>query len=131
MLHSLLILVLWTAPDGAVEDLARAERAFAQTSREQGMVHAFFQWLAEDGIVFRPEPVNGRDFYKGRPEPNGELFWRPAYVEVTVSGDMGMSTGPFIFQPRGGDPAFGHFLSVWAKDADGHWRVLIDHGIGH
>jgi ketosteroid isomerase-like protein len=41
--------------------------------------------------------------------------------------------GPWAYSPdRAADPvAFGHFSTVWRRDADGTWRAMIDHGIDH
>src|SRR5262245_6264543 len=63
------------------ESLASAERAFAKTSLDKGMRTAFLTYLSEEGIIFRPHPINGRKWWEGRPEVEGSLAWQPVYVE--------------------------------------------------
>jgi len=40
-----------------------ADRAFSDLSREKGMNHAFESYIAEDGVMLRPEsmPIVGKD----------------------------------------------------------------------
>ncbi len=127
-------LFLFLSPAGAsdtTEQVIAAEKAFAQSSRDKGQVYAFYHWLADDSILFDPEPVMGKPLYKDREKNGGELWWQPAFVVVAASGDMGMSTGPYVARSSKGDAYYGHFLTVWQKQADGSWRVAIDGGISH
>ena len=125
-----ILLLPLLAQEDPTGQLAQAEMAFAQTSRDKGAVYAFYHWLAEDAILFRPRPVNGKRHYENLKNNGSELFWRPVYVATSANGEMGLSTGPFVLQSPSGSPSFGHFLSVWEK-SDGVWRVAIDDGIIH
>ncbi|QTD49849.1 hypothetical protein [Sulfidibacter corallicola] len=112
--------------------VAEAERAFAQTSRESTIVEAFKKWVADDSILFRPTPVNGADFFREKKPSKATLWWQPTHVVISADRSMGLSTGPYVFRDEaGGQGYYGHFLSVWGKQADGSWRVLIDDGVSH
>jgi hypothetical protein len=53
---------------------------------------------------------------------------------VSAAGDLGLSSGPWRYEAeRDGKPvvAHGHFFSIWRRDAQGHWQVLFDHGLGN
>jgi ketosteroid isomerase-like protein len=120
--------------EGAVRSLLAAERAFAALSLEQGMDSAFLANLAADAVIFRPHPVNGREWIRSHPAPPIILSWGPAYGEVSASGDFGYTTGPSTFT----DPSdsskttyHGHFFSIWMPDAEGKWKVVLDQGISH
>jgi ketosteroid isomerase-like protein len=118
-------------PPADVAAVAAAERAFAKLAAEKGVADAFVATAAEDGILLRPGPVNARDFMSQRPKNPGPLLaWGPSYVEVAASGELAWDTGPWAFHPDRAKPAvaWGHFATVWRKDADGTWRWLIDHG---
>ncbi|HEX8707988.1 MAG TPA: nuclear transport factor 2 family protein [Pyrinomonadaceae bacterium] len=114
--------------------LVQAERSFAGTATEKGIRDAFLAYLAEDAILFRPGPVPGRKWMSERPARPGLLTWRPAFADVSRAGDMGYTTGPWEFREKGpaDEPvAYGHFVSVWKKQADGSWKVALDVGTSH
>jgi ketosteroid isomerase-like protein len=115
----------------AEESLASAERAFAASSLASGVRAAFLAHLADDGIVFRPGPVKGKEWLADRPGMANALAWEPGYVEVSRSGDLGLSTGPWEIReggPDGPPVAYGNYVTVWRKQPDGTWKVAIDHG---
>ena len=47
-------------PVSAVTTLAETERAFAKTCEEKGTREAFLAFIAEDGNLFRPTAVKGK-----------------------------------------------------------------------
>lgn len=116
-----------------LEALAGAERAFSATSAEKGVRDSFLQWLADDAVVFRPRPVNGKEWYINRPAFPSRLTWEPTHLELSGDGRLGLSTGPWEVRrggDAGGDPiAFGHFVSIWKQQADAQWRVMMDVGV--
>jgi len=53
---------------------------------------------------------------------------------VSRSGDLGYTTGPWEFRQNGIDDkevAYGNFVTLWKKQADGTWKVLVDLGISN
>lgn len=121
------------APD-APASLAAAETAFAAQSLREGMRAAFLAWLAPDATLFRDGPVNGPALIASRPQPPIDLAWRPVFVEVAASGELGLSTGPSTITSRtdpAAPPRHGQFVSVWRREAGGPWRVRVDLGISH
>jgi ketosteroid isomerase-like protein len=119
--------------DAGVESLIEAERAFSRFAGERGIQAAFLEFLADDGILFRPGPVNGKTWLREHPPDPGRLWWEPAHVELASAGDLGLSTGPWSYTRAGGDQpvAFGQFASVWRRSPCGRWEVVLDHGISH
>lgn len=118
----------------ALDSLIAAERAFARTSEEKGIREAFLTWLAADAVVFRPAPVAGRPVYeKMDPANPAVLTWEPEVAEVSSLGDLGWTSGPYVWRAaRDAEPTvFGHYVSVWKKQIDGGWKVLIDVGVQH
>lgn len=118
-------------PDGDAATLVAAERAFNRMAAETSIRDAFLENMADSSIVFRPGPVNGKEFYRGRPSnPGPVLTWSPSFAEVSNTGDLGWTTGPWEFRPAKDKPAeaWGHFATVWQKQLNGKWRVLFDEG---
>ena len=118
-------------PDEQVQKLVDAERAFAKKALETNIRDAFYDNMAEDAILFRPTPVKCRDFFRDRPaNPGPVLSWYPSYAELSGSGDLGWTTGPWEFRPaKDKEPAaWGHFASVWRADSKGKFHVLLDEG---
>ncbi|MBT8421690.1 MAG: DUF4440 domain-containing protein [Gammaproteobacteria bacterium] len=60
------------------------------------------------------------------------IKWRPQFVEVLESGDLALTRGPYRVLAKGpdGEPVeeWGTFNSVWRKDADDTWRIILDAG---
>ncbi len=123
------------APDpraSALDTLVAAERAFANVSVEHGMREAFLANLCPDGIVFRPDPVNGRHVWENRTNPKGTLRWAPRFAEVSGDGTLGVTTGPWDYAAPGSkdEPAHGDFVTVWKRHGD-RWCAAVDLGVGH
>ncbi|HUP98607.1 MAG TPA: DUF4440 domain-containing protein [Usitatibacter sp.] len=114
--------------------LAAAETAFAAHSMREDMRSAFLAAFDDDGVFVRGGWLVSHEFLRPRPAPAIILDWRPQYVEVARSGDLGLSTGPSKIVSRAqpdAPPAYGQFVSVWRRDASGAWKVAVDLGISH
>lgn len=122
----------------ALQSMVDTELAFARMSLEQGTRPAFMAFIAEDGILFRPRAVKGKQWMIDHPLPPSDkralLSWYPSLAGIAESGDMGYTTGPWEFKDDIKDAkpsAFGNFLTIWKKQADGSWRFAIDLGISN
>jgi len=122
------------SPVSPVDELATAERNFAADAISLGVNHAFAQHLAADAWIFRPYPVPAQDWLRKQPESASRLQWGPQYIEIASTGDLAMSMGPWhVDSERDGKAVhvYGHFLSVWQRNPQGRWQVLVDHGASH
>lgn len=114
----------------ALADQVRAtESAFAKTMADRDL-KAFTRFLATDA-VFVEDPVNRgpaaivaawREYFKG---PAAPFSWAPETVAVLDSGRLALSSGP-VRSPEG--KRIGTFNSVWRRERDGQWRIVLDHG---
>ncbi len=107
-----------------------AERAFAAMGAEQGIAPSFLANMADDAIVFSPDPVNARAVYSKRPpgkspkEGGALLAWWPNWAGIAGSGDLGFTTGPVEVNGQRN----GYYFTVWQKQADGGWKWVYDGG---
>jgi ketosteroid isomerase-like protein len=118
----------------ALTSLVEAERNFSKASVAKGIREAFIMNLADDATLFRPHAVAGKKWMTEQPARQGLLTWRPVYADVSRSGDLGYTTGPWEFRKNGPDDkeaVHGNFVTVWKKQADATWKVVIDLGISN
>jgi ketosteroid isomerase-like protein len=146
LLLSLSMVCACIAPAGAqnksqvndLKSMIETERAFSRMSAEKGTREAFAEFIAADGILFRPTAVFGKKWMQEHPLPPSTtrswLSWQPIFAVVSVAGDLGYTTGPWEFKKDIKDAkpaAFGNFMTVWKKQTDGAWRFALDLGISN
>lgn len=117
-----------------VKNVVDAEQAFNKAVAKKGIKEGFLSVLDDDGIVFRPKPVNAKDFYTNIDKQPGNLSWEPKFARISANGDLAFSAGPYVYQngPNDTDKVYGHYVSVWHKSStDTKLKLLIDLGIQH
>ena len=122
----------------AVNDMVKTEQSFSAMAEDKSIREAFMAFIADDGSLFRPGAVNGKQWMIEHPVPpsdkNPLLVWQPAFAGMSLSGDLGFTTGPWEFKADRSDPSpsgYGDFVTVWKKQADGSWKFVVDLGISH
>jgi ketosteroid isomerase-like protein len=89
-------------------------------------------FLADDGVLFRPEAVRGREWLATNESATGRLERVPLATAVSCDRRLALTTGRWTyFNEAGGEPAGGHYLTIWRPDDEGRWRVALDHRIDH
>jgi ketosteroid isomerase-like protein len=121
-----------------LKQMVETEQAFSRTAEERDTRDAFMMFIADDGLLFRPNAVNGKKWMQDHPVPPSDkhplLAWQPAFARVAASGDLGFTTGPWEFKNDKSDTTpvgYGHFVTIWKKQADGSWKFAVDLGISH
>jgi ketosteroid isomerase-like protein len=122
----------------AREDTLRAlEGAMLHITTEKG-ADGYMSFYAEDAV----ELPNGAPMLLGKGsiaktmtflnDKNNSLIWSPVHADVSESGDMGYTFGYFVFRSIGkdGKPSleYGKYTTIWKKQKDGRWRVVLDMG---
>lgn len=115
------------------QEIIDTEAAFAKMAKEQGMNKAFVAYAADEAVLMR-----GNQLIKGKeaitkfmePQVSKGLAWKPDFVEVSASGDLGYTYGYYIFTYQdsiGNDvESKGVFHSVWKRQDDGTWKFVWD-----
>ena len=124
-----------TVPSDAAREIVQAERAFADSVRSLGMRDGFLAWLAPTGVLFKPGPVIGIEHHHKQPAGwSGLLTWWPVRAAISADGKLGWSTGPWAFRrdsTQRQPDANGQYLTVWRRQANGSWKVILDGGVSH
>ena len=120
------------------KEMIETEQAFSKTAEVKNARDAFMEFIADDGLLFRPLAVNGKKWMSEHPVPPSDkhplLAWQPAFAGMAAAGDLGFTTGPWEFKSDIKDekPAgYGHFVTLWKKQSDGSWKFVVDLGISH
>jgi ketosteroid isomerase-like protein len=116
----------------ALFKMREAERNFAKASIMIGRNAAFAENFADESVLFTDKWITtGKQYSKERKSSPVVLKWEPEFMDIAESRDFGFSTGPWEAQEyRPGTPSLstGYFLTVWKKQADGIWKVILDGG---
>lgn len=112
------------------EQVRQTEIAFAKTMADRDPA-AFAGFLAAETVFLsggratrgaRQVAERWRAFFEGLQAP---FSWAPEFVEVLDSGTLAISSGP-VRDPTG--KRTGTFNSVWRREADGKWKIVLDNG---
>ena len=114
----------------ALRGLLDAEYAFGARARTS-VRSAFLEYLAEDSLVLQPAPTPGREFYESTQDNADRLEWYPAIADLSSSGDLGFTAGPWVHTLASGGQTNGHFLTIWKRGAACRWQIECDGGISH
>jgi len=134
----LIFLSLTVQAQTPLQDMVKTEQAFSRMAAEKNARDAFMEFIADDGLLFRPTAVNGKEWMRQHPVPPSDkhplLAWQPGFASMAAAGDLGFTTGPWEFKGDVKDEkpsGFGHFVTLWKKQADGSWKFVVDLGISH
>lgn len=119
----------------AIREIIQAEQNFEKMAAEQGLAAAFAFFADSAAVVNRGEKViHGRDsiriIYSNPRYRQVKLSWKPDFVEVSGSLDLGYTYGKYTFTRQDSTghstTAQGIFHTVWKKQANGEWKYVWD-----
>jgi len=125
-------------PKSATAATLRAlEGEFMKAAAQKGSA-GYMSYYAEDAV----EVPNGEDAIQGKAniaktmsfldDKKNQLLWTPVGADVSTSGDLGYTWGRYEFrsEDKDGKPIVEHgkYTSIWKKQKDGQWRVVLDMG---
>jgi len=126
-------------PDVAIfeAEVRQAEIDFDRAVAD-GDIDRFADLVAEDAVFFGRTKIEGREAVVAAWQPfldsdSGlSLRWSPTEVEVSSSGDLGVSRGDYrltqIAEDGSVSAGVGTFVTVWKRSDDGQWRAILDIG---
>src|SRR5437867_1598722 len=119
----------------ALDEMVRTEQRFAARAFVVGWKQAFLEFFADNAVGFDGEQTApAKDLFRKQPDPpkDRRLIWEPRYGDIAASGDLGYLTGPvrrIIPGQNNGQPFHSLYASVWKRQADGSFKVVMDMGV--
>lgn len=118
-------------------EILETEQNFAKLAQDEGIATAFLTYADEDAVLLRNNKlVIGKnaigDYYLNRAsdDSNVNLVWKPDFIDVTESGELGYTYGYYTFSYTDStgskEESQGVFHTVWKKQSDGSWRFVWD-----
>jgi len=105
-------------------EVVATELAFARMAREEGQWSAFAEYAADDAVMFVPEPVNAKEWLKGRANPAKSVEWEPYQVWSSCDGSLAVTKGAW----QRPDGSVGYFTTVWERQEKGDYKWVLDMG---
>jgi len=142
---SILMIILYSCSSGPGEatlqgwknEIVETEKQFAELAQAEGIPKAFLTYAADDAVLMRNNSlIIGKTAIAQQFESQGDsgntgsLSWKPDFVDVSTSGDLGYTYGKFIYSSQDSlgqtNTVEGVFHTVWKRQADGSWRFVWD-----
>lgn len=126
------------AKAGPKNDMMAADRAFSIMSVEKGAHAAFLAYMDDDVRLYEgpKRPIVGKAaaaaYYEKTTEgPDNQLQWVPVDAEASPDGALGFTRGTWLYTAKtkdGTTKATGYYVTVWKRQADGHYKFTLDMG---
>lgn len=118
-------------------EILETEKDFAAMAQQEGISEAFLFYAAEEAVLMRNNSlIIGIEALKERFEKDKSvgdkvsLDWKPDFVDVASSGDLGYTYGKYKYTTTdsiGKSKVIkGVFHTVWKRQADGKWKYVWD-----
>jgi ketosteroid isomerase-like protein len=119
------------------DTLRQLEDEIMKAAAEQG-AEGYMSYYAEDAV----EVPNGAEAIHGKAnigktmgfldDKNNQLTWTPVDAGISISGDLGWTSGTYEFRSKDKDGKVtiehGKYTSIWKKQPDGNWKIVLDMG---
>jgi ketosteroid isomerase-like protein len=125
------------SPTANADTLRQLEAEFMKAAAEHGS-QGYLSYYADDAV----EVPNGAPIIQGKvniakgmgflDQKDNHLTWSPVGADISASGDLGYTYGTFEFRSKDKDGKtvvdHGKYTSIWKKQKDGSWKVVLDMG---
>jgi len=118
-------------------EIVDTELEFSEMAQKEGIPKAFLAFAAEDVVVNKNNSlIIGkealRESYENEKSESGNfgLSWKPDFVDVASSGDLGYTYGKYVYTTTdsiGNTKVIeGVYQTVWKRQPDGKWKFVFD-----
>jgi hypothetical protein len=119
-------------PAPGLSAMMAADSLFAERASSLGAGVAARDAMSADGVLLTTTqlvvgPLAASDYFESL--RSFSISWVPRDARVAASGDLGFTVGDAVVTSLGptgaASQSFTKYLTVWRKDLDGAWRVLV------
>ena len=119
-------------PAPGLSAMVAADSVFAERASSRGAGVAARDAVSEEGVLLTTTqlvvgPRAAGDYFESL--RSFSISWVPRDARVAASGDLGFTVGDALVTSLGPTGAatqrFTKYLTVWRKEIDGHWRVVV------
>lgn len=116
-------------------EILKTEQEFAAMAKQKGLTVAFLNYADEQAVLNRNNTLlSGKSaiktYFENQTFKEVNLQWKPDFVDVAASGDLGYTYGQYTFSAvdKNGEIINdkGIFHTVWKRQNDGSWRFVWD-----
>lgn len=116
-------------------EILKTEQEFAAMAKQEGVAVAFLNYADEQAVLNRNNTLLSgklaiKTYFENQTFKEVNLQWKPDFVDVTASGDLGYTYGQYTFSAvdKNGEIINdkGIFHTVWKRQNDGSWRFVWD-----
>ena len=145
-LRFLILSLLILAPIGALhaadvdalkKSLLAADDSWSAAAVARDAAKVATGFYADDGIAYPPDaPIavgkaaTAKIWTDGFSDPTYNVSWKAIRVEVSESGDFGVTSGTYVESYKGSDGKMvtnhGKYVCVWRKNNAGEWKAVHD-----
>ena len=124
------------SPNATADTLKQLEGDLMKAAAEKGSA-GYMSYYADDAV----EVPNGVPAIEGKAniaktmgfldDKNNRLTWTPVGADISASADLGYTYGTYEFHSKDKDgktTVNGKYTSIWKKQKDGSWKVVLDMG---
>ena len=125
------------SPKDTAGTLKQLEAEFMKAAAERGSA-GYMSYYADDavevpnGVAIIPGKENIAKTMGFLDNKDNHLTWTPVGADISASGDLGYTYGTYEFRSTNKDGKlvvdYGKYTSIWKKQKDGQWKVVLDMG---
>ncbi|MGB4844354.1 MAG: hypothetical protein WBP16_07805 [Ferruginibacter sp.] len=119
-------------PEQLKQEVINADKAMSEQVARKGFNNSILTY-ADSNIVKLEDgrlPVIGKMAFAASYNKDNDIktiSWSPVDAAVANSGELGYSWGNWKFVAKD-TVYYGNYFTLWKKQADGNWKVLLDGG---
>ena len=109
-----------------LQQMIDRDKELSNSIANTGAKAAFPKFLTDDSVLFLPDAVNGKEYWKTVEETRDFTITRSlVYAETASNNSLGYTLGVWKRTRKNVDDQFGQYVTIWAKRGS-EYKAVID-----